>query len=49
MFALVFYTGVYYQKQKTSEEKQAVDILPAIPYGVAGIWGLIIIIKGVLI
>ena len=44
LFALVFHLGIYYQKTRDQEEKQAVDILAILPYGFAGCWGLSIII-----
>ncbi len=41
----VFHTGVYYNKIMTTEDRSLFDLLPVLPYGIAGFWGLIIIIK----
>lgn len=42
--------GVYLHKLRTTKEKSVFDVLPMVPYGFIGLWGLIVIIKnGVII
>jgi len=42
--------GVYYNKMMTIKDRNALDILPLVPYGVIGFWGLIIILmNGVIV
>lgn len=47
LFASAFRIGVYYNQSKTSttEDSTALDILPIVPYGIAGSWGLVVIIS----
>jgi len=49
LFATAFRIGVYYNQQKTTENKNILDILPIVLYGIAGFWGLIVIMNGVIV
>jgi hypothetical protein len=43
--AFLIQVGIYYNKLMTTEEKDTFDILPMIPYGIIGVWGLLVILK----